>query len=287
MSNAPIASNLKVHTEGKTLRIEFAQLIDSKTAEQFSIQSKSWLLSGVEALVFDFQQVKEIKAQAYRAFVTFHQLISKTEIRHASVHVGTNIAQQMKADGLQAVFNPITEKASDKVTTKKSPFDVVLINAFCSATKKTLEVQAGMQVTVQKPQLVRLDEKNPISSIGIVGIMNLATDHFCGSLTLMFSAEVFLKIYERMIGETHTEISHEIEDAAGEILNIIYGTAKTELNQQPGYNLKPILPTVLSGGKLNVRQRTSQMIIQLPFETDLGTFYIEVAVEKSAEKSAA
>lgn len=168
----------------------------------------------------------------------------------------------------------------------QSPFDLVLVNSICSSTKKTFEVQAQTPVTIEKPKLMKLEDKQPDYEVSIAGIINLNTDNFCGSITIAFSSQVFLKIYERMFGETHTAISAELEDAAGEFMNIIYGTTKSELNQKPGYNLKPILPTVLSGGNLKIRQKTNLPIIVLPFTTEFGVFHLEIAIEKVMEKAA-
>lgn len=271
-----------VQDSAGSILIQFPAVIDQQVSDEFSVASKSWLLSSPDRIIFDLGHVKEIKTPAYRAFVAFHQLLAKAKVQHTSINTPGPILKQIREDGLMSVFNPALKPAAQAAPSKaKNPFDLVLVNAFCQATKKVLEVQANVQVTILKPTLVKMDEKEVAPNISIAGILNLATDTFHGSLTIAFSSEVFLKIYERMMGESHTEITTEIEDAAGEILNIIYGTAKTELNQQPGYNLKPVLPTVLAGEKLKIRQKTDQLIVQLPFDTDLGRFYFEIAVEKT------
>ncbi len=49
-----------------------------------------------------------------------------------------------------------------------------------------------------------------------------------------------------MLGEKHTQINAEVSDAVGEMTNMIYGSAKTTLNQL-GYNFEMAIPTVISG----------------------------------------
>lgn len=285
MADANTSDALQVFEEKDTLRIGFPPIVDVKVAQKFTAESTSWLLGSAKMIVFDFAATTKIKNAAYRAFVNFHQLIAKSEIGHESWNLNTAIQKQVKADGLFDVFNPVA-KTKGKASSK-NPFDLTLANAFCEATKKTLEVQAQMKVTILKPKLVKIDDKTSNPDVSIAGVLNLATEKFNGSLTIAFTSATFLKVYERMVGETHTEISAEIEDAAGEILNIIYGTAKSELNQLPGYNLQPMLPTIMSGEKLKIRQRTNQLIVQLPFESDLGTFFVEIAVQSAADKAAA
>jgi chemotaxis protein CheX len=84
-----------------------------------------------------------------------------------------------------------------------------------------------------------------------------------------------------MVGEKHQKITPELEDAAGELLNMIFGQAKTVLNDQKGYTLDRALPTILSGEKLSLRHQGHATAIILPFESAVGSFHIEVFVEKS------
>jgi chemotaxis protein CheX len=144
------------------------------------------------------------------------------------------------------------------------------------ATKKTLEVQANTPLKLLKPFL----KKTPAKDVAIAGVISLISDKFNGSITLCFPAGVFLKIYENMFGEKHTAITKELEDAAGELLNIIYGQAKIELNAKAGYDLKKALPTVLTGEKINISQQGRVPTVVLPFETDAGVFHIEIESEK-------
>jgi chemotaxis protein CheX len=105
------------------------------------------------------------------------------------------------------------------------------------------------------------------------------SDQFNGSIALCFPAGVFIKIYNAMLGETTTEITQESEDAAGELLNIIFGQAKAILNNKKGYTIRSAIPTVLSGQKLRVHSLSPDNTIMLPFETPHGIFHIEVSTE--------
>ncbi len=177
----------------------------------------------------------------------------------------------MNVDGVQRIFN-IESVETPRSPKSKSTIDVEFITPFIKATTEILKVQANIESTSGKPRMKDRDEK---SLCDIVGIISLVSNVFEGSISLVFKEEVFLKICESMLGEPYTEINDEIEDAAGELLNIIYGVAKAELNDKKSYKLEKAIPTVIRGPGVRVKQTVGPTII-LPFETPVGTFQIEI-----------
>lgn len=164
---------------------------------------------------------------------------------------------------------------------KNTLLDVNIINPFIEATQATLEKQAQTKCVPQKAYLVGVNEKSYPESIAIAGVISISTDKFTGTIALAFPERVFLGIYSSMFGEKVDKINTDIEDAAGEILNIIYGSAKTKLNATMGMKLAPALPAILSGEKIQIRQKTHQKLVVLPFETPHGGFQIEISFDSN------
>ena len=81
-----------------------------------------------------------------------------------------------------------------------------------------------------------------------------------------------------MLGEEFKEINKDLEDGAGEILNIIFGHAKTVLNSK-NYGIEKAIPTVIRGHGILVKHVTQVASIVVPFETDVGSFHMEIGVE--------
>jgi len=150
------------------------------------------------------------------------------------------------------------------------------IDPFTVATKTVFETQAQTPVMPGKAYLLPHDERIPMEIVGLIG---LACAEFKGALSICFRSEVFLKIYENMVGERHGAISQEIEDAAGELLNIIFGQAKTIVNDQKGYKLELAIPTVLTGEKLQLHHQSRNSAVVLPFESGAGAFHLEILIE--------
>ena len=87
---------------------------------------------------------------------------------------------------------------------------------------------------------------------------------------------IFL-IIQNMIGETHTEVSSDVADAVGELTNMIYGSAKTSLNQR-GYKFDMAIPTVVRGDFI-VSKGESGATLVVPFILkNKSEFYVELTV---------
>lgn len=276
---------ISVIEDGKTLLIKLPAELDGEFIEQMITESKAWLLRPVALLVFDFKDVQELKLAAYRPFVILSRLAKQGDKHIKSIGLSHRLELQIKSDGVLGSFNPFSpadlakERAGVTAKPTSTAIDVALINPFVEATVSTLQIQCQTPSTPGRPTLLKVEDKEYNPSIGILGIISLSTAKFHGSIALAFPEKVYLKIYENMFGEKHDSISSDLQDAAAEILNIIYGTAKTQLNQTPGFDLQPAIPMVLAGEKLKIHQKTREKIIVLPFESAAGPFQMEIALD--------
>jgi chemotaxis protein CheX len=80
-----------------------------------------------------------------------------------------------------------------------------------------------------------------------------------------------------MLGEEQTAINHDIEDAAGELTNIIFGHTKKALEQK-GLKLEKAIPSVITGANHAISHQSTGPIIVTPFESDLGPFYVQICL---------
>lgn len=244
--------------------------LDKNAAADFAEQLKTWLPTEAIAFVLDLNGVNNVSRDFYKAVIDLKNTLKNDEKGLHSINVNPTITRQLKQDGMEKVFSPMEAEAPVK---PKAPaaIEVGVINPFLTATMSTLDVQCKTKITALKPYM----KKEQMPDIAIAGVISLISKGFAGSIVLCFPETTFLKIYERMLGDKVETITSDTQDAAGELLNIIYGTAKTELNQK-GYSFDRALPTVLTGEKLHIRQTGSQPVMIVPFQSDLGPFHIEI-----------
>ena len=152
--------------------------------------------------------------------------------------------------------------------------DVKLVNPFIDATVHVLSSMAFTTAHVGKPYL----KKDNLAKGDVTGIVGLIGETR-GTLSISFSEQSILSIVSNMFGEKITDINEGVQDAVGELLNIISGQARQKLEAM-GRLLKGAIPTVISGKNHSITHITSHSIIAIPFETDTGKFTIEICLEE-------
>lgn len=149
--------------------------------------------------------------------------------------------------------------------------NVEYINPFLSATVNVIKTMAFTEIKPGKPYLKK--EKSAVGDVsGIIGL----TGETEGSLSVSFPEKLICTIVGNMFGETIEGINKDVEDAVGEITNMISGDARRELSEK-GITLKAAIPSVVTGKNHTITHITSGPIIAIPFDADDGTFTVEVS----------
>lgn len=152
--------------------------------------------------------------------------------------------------------------------------DVKLINPFINATMHVLETIAFTTAEPGKPYL----KSDEIATGDVTGVIGL-TGEVSGTITVSFSEACILSIVSKMFGEEMTTLNGEIQDAVGEVSNMISGQARQKL-EELGRSLQAAIPTVITGKNHRISHITKFPVVALPFKTDKGDFTIEVCFEE-------
>jgi chemotaxis protein CheX len=150
--------------------------------------------------------------------------------------------------------------------------DVRFINPFLKGTMSVLKTMAFITPKAGKP-FVKKDNLAEGDISGIIGM----TGAVRGSLALSFSESCIVKVVSNMLGEEITEINGDIQDAVGEITNMISGVARKELEAN-GLSIQAAIPTVVSGKNHSITHVLGGPSIIIPFETDHGSFVVDVCM---------
>ncbi len=148
--------------------------------------------------------------------------------------------------------------------------NVEYINPFLKATINVLKTMAFTDAVSGKPFL----KKDQLAGGDVSGVIGI-TGETEGSLSVSFSAASICFIVSNMFGEKVTAITREVQDAVGEITNMISGDARRELAEK-GIVLTAGIPTVISGVNHTIKHMTNGPIIAIPFSTKAGDFIVEV-----------
>lgn len=279
-----------VEQSGSVLVVKGAMSLDDRASKELAEASSSWIASPATHVVLDCTRVLNIDKSFFKSVIQLKSALKSVSKSLFTLGLSETNLKKLKAEGMEAAFNPV--KTMDEVLAiakpkpsatsgavahgeqKASSFNMDFIQPFLLATKKTFETQIQTTIKPLTPSL----KKDSVPGVDIASVLTLVSNGMSGSFVLCFSEEVFLKVYGSMVGESFDKITPEIEDAASEIVNIIYGLAKVDLNSR-GYTFPKAFPTVLRGEKISIRQSGTRPAVIMPFETGLGRFHIEIEFE--------
>ncbi|WP_136807903.1 chemotaxis protein CheX [Desulfosediminicola flagellatus] len=120
-------------------------------------------------------------------------------------------------------------------------------------------------------------EKNKIMEDSISGVIGLAGTHK-GVLAIHLPNKVAMAITSSFLGMEVTEIGEDVEDAIGELANMLGGNVKTSLSEK-GRDIELSMPSTISGHKYNFQPTKEVEKVLINFSCEVGTFAIELQLE--------
>jgi chemotaxis protein CheX len=119
------------------------------------------------------------------------------------------------------------------------------------------------------------------SIIGISG--NFTHDNgeegtYKGNIAVSFPEATYLKVASAIFEEEYSEYSDGISDLGAEIINMIVGNAKRELEEM-GFTSNMAIPSSISGPGHKIKYPGRTAVTIIPIDCDRGRFFIEVAYE--------
>lgn len=152
---------------------------------------------------------------------------------------------------------------------------VEFVNPFLEAILNVLRTMAMMEAKPGKPQL----KKSDIANGDVTGLIGMAGEQARGTLAITFTEPVILEITNRMLGENLTAIDETVTDMVGEITNMVTGGAKKLLSEK-GYRFDMAIPSVVAGKGHVIHHKSKAPIINVPFSSEAGEFFIEICFEE-------
>ncbi|MCP3901519.1 MAG: chemotaxis protein CheX [Desulfobacteraceae bacterium] len=152
--------------------------------------------------------------------------------------------------------------------------DASLVNPFIEGALYILDTTALVKV---KPEPIFL-KKDAVSLGDITGMLNMDGD-ISGSIAVSFNKNCILGVVSAMFGEEMTQMNEEIDDAVGEISNMVAGHVTTKMAEM-GKKVKVKLSQVLSGeGHAVEHIDGAEHVLVAPFKTTKGSFCLEMSIK--------
>ena len=142
------------------------------------------------------------------------------------------------------------------------------------STKEIFTTMVMMEITESEEELEALATFHD----GISGVIGLAGT-FKGVMAIHLPSSVAFAITGNFLGMEVTEINEDVEDAIGEIANMLGGNIKTILSEK-GRDIDLSLPSTISGKDYEFQTSKNAERTIVKFTTESGDFFVELQLEK-------
>jgi chemotaxis protein CheX len=153
--------------------------------------------------------------------------------------------------------------------------NVAFINPFIESTLRSLDMMAGIQAEKAGLEL----KEDLITTFDVSAIIGL-TGETSGSIIISMPEKLACKVASNMLMEEIPSLNKNVEDAIGEIGNIVVGDARRSLIQD-GHQLNISIPTVVIGTGHKISRSGDVPCIAIPFTTPFGEFEVNVGLRDS------
>ncbi len=154
--------------------------------------------------------------------------------------------------------------------------DINYAKPFIEATINVLSTMAMINPKAQKPYI----KKNNKALGDVSGVVGFTADGGKkGVMSVSFSKKCAVQIVKNLLGDDVQNILDDVQDAVGEITNMISGQARAKLAEM-GITMKGATPTVIMGDNHTITHLTKDKIMAVPFTTDYGDFVVEFSMSE-------
>jgi len=142
------------------------------------------------------------------------------------------------------------------------------------ATKEVFSTMVMMDVIDDFPL------KEPVSRFkcSITGMVGFAGT-YSGVISIHCPVALALKVTSNMLGIECDEVNEDLNDAIGEIANMLGGNVKQVLSKG-GLDVKLSIPTVISGEDYTVNSLSDNDCVVVPFNVEEHTLLVGLTLKK-------
>ena len=151
---------------------------------------------------------------------------------------------------------------------------VEYINPFIESTYDLFSTMLGSKAVRGDVGLAKPDA-NPRDIMALIGLSGMAR----GMVALSFPVDTALNMVNQLLGTEIRAMDDTVSDAIAEMVNIVAGGAKAKLSADLSKPIDLSLPTVVRGSSYNVDYPSGSVWLEVPFNSNLGSFTLRVTFE--------
>ncbi|MDR2102648.1 MAG: chemotaxis protein CheX [Treponema sp.] len=149
------------------------------------------------------------------------------------------------------------------------------IQPFIEVCRNVFKEFIQCDLTAERPYFSEKDALNEWDISSVIGLTGEAR----GAVVISMKKELAIRLTDQITGTAHAQLDDEVVDAIGEIVNIIAGNVKKNLEET--FRLVISLPTIVQGKEHTIKWPVGNTrIICIPFKIFENDFFnLSVAIE--------
>ncbi len=241
---------------------------------------RKWAKLEVHMHVMDFNNLKTAPEELFRAIQGFEVLLKMRNLNMLSINIDDAIASEIETLRLESTFGRSIERAKVDPNNLK-PFDEakhkkLLLKYLVNAAHEAVQVTLQSTVSVDENYLSKI-ENVPMHEFDLISVVNTNNEFLKAEFRLLTSSKVVQRFAHAMLGKDTLVDADLVDSMVQELLNMIYGHAKSNLNDKENFRLPSAIPKVLHQKDFGrIKRSGPTKLTILPMVTPMGSFYIEV-----------
>jgi len=149
-----------------------------------------------------------------------------------------------------------------------------IINPFLTSVRNVMETMLHVKIE----QSIPYAKTNNLASGDISGIISFTEKNCVGAVALSFPKTTALNVYNLFSGEYSDRLGMDVQDAVGEMANMVAGGAKTEFSKH-GLTFHLSIPTIVVGQNHSINHMPDTPVIVIPMSLNGNSFNLEVSMK--------
>jgi CheY-specific phosphatase CheX len=150
----------------------------------------------------------------------------------------------------------------------------LFLSSFTTAFQAAFEVQLSCALEGDWTDLGQVKSPDAVVSASLT----FQSSKIHGTFAILLPEVTFLMMLEKMIGEKQDAVSADNIDAAAELANIVYASARKKINSL-GNDFQPALPVVTFGQKIQVHHPPGSDVSVFTCKSEIGSFHAEISLK--------
>lgn len=263
----------------KINHVRLPPVLTKDTTKELEESFQKWMDLPVQVHVFDFSVVLKLHNSVYGPLMKFKKDVEKTKkAKIISINFRPEVFQKLQNDGMELAIGYIKNLNNLDPNRKKDQapdIKVWMMKYLIDSAREAMSTMFKVNVTASEGAATPPAGVAPETCYRVAAV-NAEGQSFKARLRLYFE-RACIEGLARVVAEESSPDDALVNSTASEVLNLIYGSAKSKLNDDRGYKLNPAIPQVIPFDQtVSERSATPLDTKWVSFATPLGSYYLEV-----------